>query len=119
ICCNPCFAIFAQLELVASDYVVIPYKADDSSRRAVENVVTLLYEFTDEPDVAPYTKIRFAKKAKEEGIAVPTLHTFVSNGVTKYEGQPSKAFNAMIKAMKLTIDGIHNKHRGVFSTHTE
>ena len=42
---------------------------------------------------------------------MPTLHTFVSNRVTKYEGQPSKAFNAMIKAMKTTIDGIHAKHR--------
>jgi hypothetical protein len=104
--------------LVAADHVVVPFTADDSSRRAVENVVTLLYGFTDQVDVAPYTKISFAKKAKEERVPVPTLHTFVSNRVTKYEGKPSKAFNAMIKSMKATIDQIHKKHREVFSSPT-
>jgi cellulose biosynthesis protein BcsQ len=116
--CNPSFAIFTQLALVAADHVVVPFTADDSSRRAVENVVTLLYGFSDAADVMPYTKISFAKKAKEEGIPVPTLHTFVSNRVTKYEGKPSRAFAAMIKAMKTTIDGIHTKHRHVFSSPT-
>lgn len=116
--CNPSFAIFTQLALVAADHVVIPFTADDSSRRAVENVVTLLYGFTQSADAAPYTKISFAKKAKEEGVSVPALHTFVSNRVTKYEGKPSKAFNAMIKAMKTTIDDIHKKHREVFSSPT-
>jgi cellulose biosynthesis protein BcsQ len=113
--CNPSFAIFTQLALVAADHVVIPFTADDSSRRAVENVVTLLYGFTDAADIAAYTKISFAKKAKEEGVPVPSLHTFVSNRVTKYEGKPSKAFNAMIKSMKATIDKIHAKHREIFS----
>ena len=116
--CNPSFAIFTQLAVVAADHVVVPFTADDSSRRAVENVVTLLYGFTEAADVAPYTKISFAKKAKEENVPVPTLHTFVSNRVTKYEGKPSKAFAAMIKAMKTTIDNIHKKHRGVFSSPT-
>lgn len=116
--CNPSFAIFTQLAVVAADHVVVPFTADDSSRRAVENVVTLLYGFTEAADVAPYTKISFAKKAKEENVPVPTLHTFVSNRVTKYEGKPSKAFAAMIKAMKITIDKIHMKHRDVFSSPT-
>jgi hypothetical protein len=117
--CNPSFAIFTQLALVAADHVVVPFTADDSSRRAVENVVTLLYNFVPEADVSPYTKISFAKKAKEEGVRIPTLHTFVSNRVTKYEGKPSKAFNAMIKAMKKTIDEIHIGHREIFSSPTE
>jgi cellulose biosynthesis protein BcsQ len=116
--CNPSFAVFTQLAIVAADHVVVPFTADDSSRRAVENIVTLLYGFTDAPDVAPYTKISFAKKAKEDGVPVPALHTFVSNRVTKYEGKPSKAFAAMIKAMKGTIDSIFEKHREVFSTTT-
>lgn len=113
--CNPSFAIFTQLAVVASDDVVVPFTADDSSRRAVENIVTLLYGFSDSDVVTPYTKISFAKRAKEDGVPVPTLHTFVSNRVTKYEGNPSKAFAAMIKSMKSTIDSIYSKHREVFS----
>jgi cellulose biosynthesis protein BcsQ len=116
--CNPSFAIFTQLAVVAADHLVVPFTADDSSRRAVDNIVTLLYGFTDVADVTPYTKISFAKKAKEDGVPVPTLHTFVSNRVTKYEGKPSKAFAAMIKAMQTTIDAIHTKHREIFSAPT-
>ena len=116
--CNPSFAIFTQQALAAANHVVVPFTAYDSSRLSVENVVTLLYGFTDVPDVTPYTKISFAKKAKEEGLPVPTLHTFVSNRVTKYDGEPSKAFNAMIKAMKSTLDRIYKKHRDAFSTKT-
>ena len=69
----------------------------------------------DSVELAAYTKISFAKRAKAEGISTPKLHTFVSNRVTKYEGNPSKAFNAMIKAMKETLDRIYLKHRDVFS----
>lgn len=114
--CNPSFAIFTQLAIVSTDHVVVPFTADDSSRRAVENVVALLYGFAESADVTPYTKISFAKKAKEEGVPVPKLHTFVSNRVTKYEGKPSKAFAAMIKTMKSTLNRIHKKHRDIFST---
>lgn len=114
--CNPSFAIFTQLALVAAENVVIPFTADDSSRRAVENVVTLLYGFAEEVSITPYTKISFSQKAKTEGVEIPKLHTFVSNRVTKYEGQPSKAFSAMIKSMKKTIDNIHGKHREIFSS---
>jgi cellulose biosynthesis protein BcsQ len=117
--CNPSFAIFTQLALVAADHVVIPFTADDSSRRAVENVVTLLYGFVGSPELTPYTKISFAQRAKEEGVIIPKLHTFVSNRVTKYEGKPSKAFNAMIKAMKITLDKIHQNHREIFSQPNE
>ena len=41
--CNPSFAIYTQLSLTAAENVIVPFTPDDSSRRAVENVVALLY----------------------------------------------------------------------------
>jgi cellulose biosynthesis protein BcsQ len=113
--CNPSFSIYTQLALVASDRVVVPFTADDSSRRAIENVVALLFGIGD-PDVAAYARISFAKRAKEERIKSPELHAFVSNRVTFYEGKPSKAFEAASKAIKKTLDGFHQSHRSIFST---
>lgn len=112
--CNPSFAIYTQLALVAADYLVIPFTADDSSRRAIENVVALLYGFGD-AHTATYARISFAKRAKEEDLNTPKLHTFVSNRVTLYEGKASKAFQAMSKAIKITMDQLHSKHRHVFA----
>jgi len=112
--CNPSFAIYTQLALAAAKYLVVPFTADDSSRRAIENVVALLYGIGD-PHSAIYARISFAQRAKEEGLEIPTLHTFVSNRVTLYEGQPSKAFAAASKRIKETLKTIHHKHRSVFA----
>lgn len=115
--CNPSFAVFTQLALVAADNVVVPFTADDSSRRGIENVVALLYGISD-PHTAAYAKISFSKRAKEDGVDVPKLHTFVCNRVTLYEGKPSKAFEAVSKTIKTTMHNIHSKHRSVFANPT-
>jgi cellulose biosynthesis protein BcsQ len=112
--CNPSFAIYTQLALAAADFVVVPFTADDSSRRAVENVVALLYGIGD-AHTAAYAKISFAKRAREDGIEVPKLHTFVSNRQTLYEGKPSKAFEAVSRVIKDTVDEIYSKNRTIFA----
>jgi len=116
--CAPNFSIYTQLALVAAEGVVVPFIADDSSRRAIENVVALLYGIAD-PHTAAYARISFAKRAKEEGVSVPKLHTFVSNRVTLYEGEASKAFKAVNKTIKQTMDDIHKKHRHIFANPKE
>lgn len=113
--CNPSFAIYTQMGIAASDNLIVPFTADDSSRRAIENVLALLYGIGD-PTLAAYARISFAKKARDEGISVPKLHTFVSNRVTMYEGRPSMAFRVASKRVKDTIDGIHKKHRAFFAS---
>src|SRR5271157_223157 len=112
--CNPSFAIYTQLALIAAEYVVIPFTADDSSRRAVENVVALLYGFSD-AQTATYAKISFSKRAQEEGVDIPRLHTFVNNRQTLYEGKPSKAFEAVSKTIRNTVDSIYARHRALFA----
>ena len=116
--CNPSFAIYTQLALVASDFIVVPFTADDSSRRAIENVVALLYGISD-PHTAKYAKISFAERAVTDGVSLPKLHTFVSNRVTLYEGKPSKAFQISSERIKVTMDRLHNTHRSFFATPKE
>lgn len=116
--CNPSFAVYTQLGLVAAENVVVPFTADDSSRRGIENVVALLYGITDK-NAQFYAKISFAKRAKEEGLNVPKLNTFVSNRVTRYEGQPSKAFKAVSKTIKQTMNDIHKNNRHLFANPKE
>lgn len=116
--CNPSFAIYTQLALAAADYVVVPFTADDSSRRGIENVVALLYGVSD-PHTSTYARLSFSKRAKEDGVEVPKLHTFVSNRVTIYEGKASKAFLAVNKSIKTKLDNIYKKHRSIFATPKE
>jgi len=112
--CNPSFAIYTQLAISAAQYIVVPFTADDSSRRAIENVVALLFGIGD-PHTVPYARISFARRAKDEGLILPTLHTFVSNRVTLYEGRASKAFAAVSKTISKTMDDIYKSHRVIFA----
>ena len=113
--CNPSFAVYTQLALISADYVVVPFTADDSSRRAIENVVALLYGVSDDPHASRYARISFAKRANEEGLAPPKLHTFVSNRVTFYEGKPSKAFEVASQRIKKTMGDIYKSRRSIFA----
>lgn len=113
--CNPSFAIYTQLALLAADNIIVPFTADDSSRRGIENVVALLYGIGD-PSVSAYARLSFNKRAMEHGVQLPRLHTFVSNRVTIYEGQPSKAFKAISKTIKASVDSIHRSHRNIFAS---
>ena len=118
--CNPSFAIYTQLALAAAENVVVPFTADDSSRRAVENVVGLLYGYgIGDPKIETYARISFAKRAKEEGLDIPKLHTFVSNRITLYEGTASRAFEAVSESIKETLDALHKKHRQIYTTPRE
>ena len=118
--CNPSFAIYTQLALVAADNLVVPLTPDDSSRRAVENVVALLHGYgMGDPKIETYARINFANKAKEEGLDVPRLHTFVSNRVTRYRDKASRAFEAVSKSIKETVDLLHKKHRQIYAAPKE
>ena len=118
--CNPSFAIYTQLALVAAENVVVPFTADDSSRRAVENVVALLYGHDmGDPMIETYARISFARRAKEEELSIPKLHTFVSNRITRYSGKASKAFEAVSESIKETLDELHRKHRQIYTVPKE
>lgn len=112
--CSPSFAVYTQLALVTAENLVVPFIADYTSLLAIENVVALLYGITD-PQTTAYARIAFAKRAKEEGVPVPKLHTFVSRRLTLYKGRAAKASEGLTNTIKQTMDDIHNKHRHIFA----
>ena len=115
--CNPSFAIYTQLALAAAENLIVPFTPDDSSRRAMENVVALLYGFgIGDPKIEAYARINFANRAKEEGLNTPKLHTFVSNRITLYDNKPSKAFEAVNESIKETVNELHGKHRQIYTS---
>lgn len=113
--CNPSFSIYTQMALVASEKLVVPFTADDSSRRAIENVFALLYGIGDEKTSA-YAKISFAARANADQINIPKIHTFINNRVTLYEGKPSAAFRAASQRVKDTVTRNFKGHRSLFDS---
>lgn len=112
--CNPSFSIYTQLALIAANHLIIPFTADDSSRRGFENIIALLYGIGDKNSL-PYAKINFSKQAKESKLDIPTLRLFVNNRLNFFNGVSSKAFSAMSSEIKKTIGRFHHDHRTIFA----
>lgn len=93
---NPSFSIYTQIALAAADGVIVPVMADDSSRRAFQNVLALLYGIRLPSDV--YEKYTFATKMKSYGKRVPKIKLIVRNRMTQYMGEAS-AYNAVLQGI--------------------
>ena len=114
--CNPSFAIYTQLALAAAENLVIPFTSDDSSRRALENVVALLYGYGIEDEkIKTYAQINFTERARKDNLDIPKFHTFISNRVTLYRGRASRAFQVVSESIKNTVDALHNEYSEIYA----
>ena len=100
--CNPSFSIYTQIALSSAENLIVPYTADDSSRRGIENVLALLYGMASS-ELQGYARLSFSNRAGTEKIDLPRIHTFVSNRATYYRGKPSSAFEAKSAPIKALV----------------
>ena len=114
--CNPSFSIYTQIGLAASEFLVIPFTADDSSRRGIENVFALLYGLSSS-ELQGYAKLSFSRRAGEDGVDLPKIHTFVSNRVTMYKGKPSSAFEAKSAPIRDIVEKASKSAKRHFVSH--
>jgi len=114
--CNPSFSIYTQVALCSAEYLIVPFTADDSSRRGVENVFALLYGMADS-ELQGYARLSFTSRASEEKIDLPRLHTFVSNRVTMYKSEPSSAFQAKSAPIQNVVSKALNSGKRHFVSH--
>jgi hypothetical protein len=113
--CNPSFSVYTQIALSAADSLIIPFTADDSSRRGIENVFALLYGITS-TELEGYAKLSFSRHALDDGVGLPKLHTFVSNRATMYKGKPSSAFRAKTGPIRDIVRSIAKAHKRHFDS---
>ncbi|MBI3532206.1 MAG: ParA family protein [Burkholderiales bacterium] len=100
---NPSFSMYTQIALAASDRVILPVMADDSSRRAIENAVSLMYGVKLPSEV--YTKYTFAAKLREAGRHPPRVHLILKNRLTQYMGAAS-AYQAVLSGIDDDISSL-------------
>jgi chromosome partitioning protein len=114
--CNPSFSIYTQVALCSADNLIVPFTADDSSRRGIENVFALLYGIASN-ELQGYARLSFINRANEAKIDLPRLHTFVSNRATMYKGSPSSAFEAKTAPIHEVVSQALSKSKKHFASH--
>lgn len=110
--CNPSFAAYTELALLASNRLIIPCTADGSSARAINNVGQLLYGIGVP---ATYANVNFSARVNAAGMGLPSVHVVPLNRSTQYDQKASKAFGAMYKEIKRRVDGLRRHIPSHFS----
>jgi cellulose biosynthesis protein BcsQ len=94
---NPSFSMYTQIALSASDRLVLPVMADDSSRRAIQNAFSLIYGLKLPSEI--YSAYAFARKLEDAGHALPKVHLIAKNRITQYMGEAS-AYAAVLESIE-------------------
>lgn len=110
--CNPSFAAYTELALLASDQIIIPCSSDGSSARAIDNIGQLVYGI-DVHDL--YKSVTFTEQAQKYRISVPIIHSLVFNRSTTYDKKASKAFGAMFENIARRAEDLRIKNPSIFS----
>jgi cellulose biosynthesis protein BcsQ len=98
---NPSFGIYTELAISASDKLIVPVNADDSSRVATNAMLILLHGTT--PPHPVYGSWTFAARAKDNGLKIPLVHLIVGNRLTSYDAGVAGAFEALSNATANTL----------------
>ena len=110
--CNPSFSLYTQIALASADRIVIPVMADDSSRRAVQNAISLVYGLSLPSPI--YSTYAFSSKLKDAGRQLPKVHLIAKNRITQYMG-PASAYAAVLQAIEADIMLLQSSHPGMFT----
>lgn len=116
--CNPSFSIYTQIALCSAENLIVPFTADDSSRRGIENVFALLYGLAN-TELQGYARLSFSGRAHEEKLDLPKLHTFVSNRATMYKKEASSAFQAKSAPIRAVVERALSTGKRHFTNHRD
>jgi cellulose biosynthesis protein BcsQ len=110
--CNPSFSIYTQIALASVERLVLPVMADDSSRRAVQNALSLVYGLR--LPSAIYASYAFNTKLEKAGRTLPQVHLLVKNRITQYMG-PASAYAAVLDEIDNDISALIKTHPQYFT----
>ena len=110
--CNPSFSIYTQIGLASVERLVLPVMADNSSRRAVQNALSLVYGLRLPSEI--YATYAFSKKLIEAKRTLPQVHLIVKNRITQYMG-PASAYAAVLSEIESDVRALVKSHPQYFT----
>ena len=100
---NPSFSMYTQIALATCQRLVLPVTADDSSRRGIQNAMSLIYGLKLPSDV--YAQHNFHSRMKKSGLELPKIHLVAKNRLTQYINT-AKSYTAVLSGIRNDLVGI-------------
>lgn len=109
---NPSFSLYTQVAIAASDKMIVPVMADDSSRRALLNLLALIYGYNIP---AAYAANNFNTVMTHANLPLPKIHLIVKNRITQYMG-PASGYRAVLQSIDRIIAQVQATNPAFFTT---
>lgn len=109
---NPSFSIYTQIALAATERLVVPVMADDSSKRALSNVLSLVYGYNLPSKI--YAQYTFNTELTNAGMVLPQIHLIVKNRITQYMGTAA-AYRGVLVSIDNEINTMMAVNRQYFT----
>jgi cellulose biosynthesis protein BcsQ len=100
---NPSFSMYTQIALAACERLVLPVTADDSSRRGIQNALSLIFGIRLPSDI--YAQHNFHTRMQNGGIPLPKIHLIAKNRLTQYV-RVAKGYAAVLNGITSDIEEI-------------
>jgi hypothetical protein len=93
---NPSFSMYTQIALATCDRLVLPVTADDSSRRGIQNAMSLVYGLKLPSEI--YAQHNFQSRMSEAKKPIPSVHMVAKNRLTQYSNT-AKSYAAVLSGI--------------------
>jgi cellulose biosynthesis protein BcsQ len=110
--CNPSFAAYTELAMVAAERLIVPCSSDGSSARAIDNIGALLYGLGSG---SSYNNVNFKAQTTRFQVALPLIHLIVLNRSTLFNAKASKAFSAMFDEIMRRANRLKQTDPSIFT----
>lgn len=110
---NPSFSVYTQIALSTAEKLVLPVMSDDSSRRAIQNMFSLIHGI-NVPAGTNYSPFSFPTKLTNAGRSLPLVHLIVKNRLTQYMGAAS-AYKSVLLSIDNDVNAALSSHPPAFT----
>lgn len=100
---NPSFSMYTQIALAACERLVLPVTADDSSRRGIQNALSLIFGIRLPSEI--YAQHNFHTRMQNGKVPLPKIHMIAKNRLTQYV-RVAKGYSAVLNGITSDIESI-------------
>ena len=114
--CNPSFANYTEMAVLASNRVIIPCTADAASIRGIFNSFKLIYgiSLSDKDKLEEDVFLGFNSHAKDNALPLPLIHSFVLNRSRTNLKDAASAFKSHADEISKLANSIQVSHPNIF-----
>jgi len=114
--CNPSFANYTEMAVLASNRIIMPCTADAASIRGIINSFKLIYgiSLSNRDKLEDDIFLAFNSNARDNGLPLPLIHSFVLNRSRTNLKDAASAFKSHVDEIGKLAQSVHINHSDVF-----